>query len=1005
MKKGILLLVMCLFQSAVFAQTGKITGTVVDENGETVVGASVYVEGIEKGKTTGIDGDFLYTLAAGKYTITVKFVAYQDYKISGVEVLANENTPIVVKLVPKDGSEIPPVEIVFIRDPGGDPAADDARKESGNAQDSYTKDAIARSPATTASDAIKKVTGVTIQDNKFAVIRGMGDRYNAAYINGAPLPSSEADRKAISFEIFPANLIERITVVKTATPNTPGEFAGGVLSIDTRSIPQENSHLFTFGGGYNSTATFKDFKTYEGGKTDWLGLDDGTRQIPEGVPGTDELRDAKMVDRGNFAKLFESNWKIDNIKAKPNMSAQYIMGLSDTLFGNAAGMIFAMNYGSSNSFTDIYRQEYEEQAMEVIKRDSLHDQSYSNNIVASTLLNFACKFTDKKDVVKHTLKFNNIYGINSEDKVTIRSGARELDQTEKQWEKGSVRWFTQNNMYSGQLAGSHSLGRVKAEWNGGYSNVNREIPNMRRIIYQKTSAIESDSLPYFAVIDANNSRAGGIMFFSKMQEEIYSAKTDITIPFDFSGKYKQSTKQLPAPEETDTLKKSKFGFSLGLGGLYQYRDRTFSARNIGFDKYKIGTSVKFDSELLLLDETTIFSSPYLGQMKDSAAPYSGGFTVKETTRSTDSYVAHSELKAGYGMVDMKIGRHMRFITGARLESYNQFLETELNGEPLITDTTVNDILPSANLIYSIDFSKKDSLTKGTKISTLIFRGAYFRTVSRPEFRELAIFNFYDFVTDFELYGNPQLQRGIIDNYDFRVEYFPSPGQVLSGSAFYKKITNATELANRPDVLRTLYYTNVDLAINKGIELEYRVNLGLFTGPKHDTLEFVQNTSFFANFAYIKSEVHVESVIGATSKVRPLQGQSPYLINAGLTTFIPFLRLNTTISYNVFGPRLYIVGSVSEPDYWENPRHIIDWQISREFKKKPLVKKVDEMTNKDKRHERQSLVIKLNMRDLLAQKQILYQDINEDGKYDAVNDNTMVSSQFGRVFSLSATFKF
>lgn len=994
-----------MVEFAVFGQTGKITGTVVDENGETMVGVSVYIEGIEKGKSTGIDGDFLYVLAPGKYNILVKFVAYQDYKMEGVEVVANETTPLVIKLTPKDGTEIEAVTILFVRDPGGDPAADDERKESGTAQDSYTKDAIAKSPATTASDAIKKITGVTIQDNKFAVIRGMGDRYNAAYINGAPLPSSETDRKAISFEIFPANIIERITVVKTATPNIPGEFAGGVLNINTRSIPDENSQLFVFGGGYNSTTTFKDFKTYEGGKTDWLGVDDGTRQLPAGVPGIEELRNAKMVDRGQLAKLFESNWKIDDIKAKPNMSAQYAMGLSDTLFGNPAGMIFALNYGSSNGFTDIYRQEYEEQSTEVIKRDSLHDQSYSNNVVSSALMNFAYKFTDKKGVVKHTLRLNNIYSVNSEDKVTIRSGARELDQTEKQWEKGSVRWFTQNNMYSGQLAGNHALGRVRVDWNGGYSNVNREIPNMRRIIYQKTAELETDSLPYFAVIDANNSRSGGIMFFSKMQEEIYSAKTDITIPFDFTNKRKLSTMQSPTAAETDSIKKPFITFNLGLGGLYQYRNRSFSARNIGFDKYKFGTGIKFDNELLLLDEATIFSAPYLGQMTDSTGPYNGGFTVKETTRSTDSYVAHSELKAAYGMIDMNIGKRLRLITGARFENYNQFLETELNGKPLITDTTVSDVLPSANLIYSIDFQKRDSLTRGMKTSTLIFRGAYFRTVSRPEFRELAIFNFYDFVTDFELYGNPNLQRALIDNYDFRVEYFPSSGQVISGSAFYKKITNATELANRPDVLRTLYYTNVPLATNVGVELEYRVQLSLFTGPKRDTLDFVKNTNFFANFAYIKSQVHVDDVLGATSNVRPLQGQSPYLINAGLTTFIPWLKLNTTVSYNVFGPRLYIVGSVSEPDYWENPRQIIDWQISREFKKKPITKDGSEMTKRDYRRQRQSLVIKFNMRDLLAQKQILYQDINKDGKYDAINDNTMVSSQFGRVFSLSAAFKF
>jgi outer membrane receptor protein involved in Fe transport len=940
------------------AQTGKIIGTVVDENGETMPGVGVYLKGEPKGISTDIDGKFIYTLNPGTYTLIFKFVSYKEKNLAGIVVEENKVNDLSVKMTPQDDSVLTEFTVVVTLNRAEDPAMDLARKKSANFQDGVTQATLRKSPASTASDAIKKITGATIQDNKFAIIRGMGDRYNAAYINGAPLPSSETDRKAISFEIFPANLLDNITIVKTATPDVPGEFAGGIININTKSIPDETSQMVTVGAGYNTNTTFKDFQTYEGGKTDWIGLDDGTRALPDGTPDTETLRNLGIIDRGVLAKSFVSDWKLKNVNARPNLSAQYTLGISDTLFGNSAGLVLGLNYGSNNAFSDIYRQEYEEGGLEVLKRDSLHDVSYTNNVVSSALLNMAYKFG-----ANHIIKFNNIYSINSEDKVTIRSGARELDQSEKQWEKGSVRWFTQNTMYSGQLSGNHTIRKIRFDWNGGYSNVQREIPNMRRMIYQKTSVNESDtinsdgSIPqYAAIIDANNSRSGGIMFFSNLNETISSAKGDLTIPVTFK-------------------KTSKFKFDFSTGGLYQKRSRAFSARNIGFDKYKIGTGIKFDSELLLLDEENIFANEYMGQMTDSAAPYNGGFAVKETTRSTDSYVASSELKAGYGMLDFKLNAKFRLITGARLENYNQFLETESNGQPLIIDTTVTDILPSANFIFTQEFAKKNS--------TMVLRAAYYRTVSRPEFRELAVFNFYDFVTDFELYGNEKLQRATIDNYDFRAEYYPMPGQIISGSVFYKKITNATELANRPDVLRTLFYTNVSEATNIGAEFEYRIKLGLFR--KKDTSEFVQNTSFFANFALIKSSVDTDSIIGATASTRPLQGQSPYLVNAGISTLIPWVKISATISYNLFGRRLYIVGSFSEPDYWENPRHLFDAQLSREFGK--------------------HWVVKLNIRDILAQKQIFYQDIDKDLKYDPTKDNTMISTQNGRVFSFAVSYKF
>lgn len=933
------------------AQTGKIVGTVYDENGETMPGVLVYLGEMKTGKQTDIDGKFTMQLTPGTYSLRFEFISYKKQRINNVVVKENEITDLAINMAPQDDSVLTAVDVVVHVPRDNDAGMDYARKKSGNAQDGVNAANLRRTPASTASDAIKKITGATIQDNKFAIIRGMSDRYNAAYINGSPLPSSESDRRAISFDIFPSNLLDNIIILKTGTPDVPGEFAGGVIQINTKSIPEETSHSVSLSTGYNSITTFKDFKTYEGSKTDWLGIDNGARALPEGIPGTEDLRGANVLERGEYAKQFAGDWSLINKKGSPNISGQYVFGLSDSLGKNPAGLIFAMNYGNNNATTIIERNQYEEQATGVVKTDSLNDANYTNNIVSSVLLNAGIKLGN------HTsIKFNNLYSINTEDRVVVRSGARDMLSDQYQWEKGSLRSFTQNTMYSGQLGSEHQIKRLKFEWSGGYSNVIRDIPNMRRMVYRKTSDLEGDSIPYAAVIDPNNSRSGGILFFATMNEKIYSGKYDFTLPFEFK-------------------KTPKFSFDVKAGGLHQFRDRTFTARNIGFEKYKVGTSIKFDSDLLYLDEGQIFNSNYIGQMTDSAGPYNGGFSIKETTRSNDSYLASATLHAGYGMVDLKFGKHVRLITGARYENYNQYFETSENGKPIVLDTTVTDVLPSANLVLSFENEK-------TK-RTFVTRMAYFRTVSRPEFRELANFSFYDFILDYEIYGSNDLKRAVIDNYDLRLEYYPMPGQLISLSGFYKNITNPTELASRPDVIRTLYYTNVDKAINYGAELEYRIKLGMFT--KVDTSKFVSQTSFFANFTYIKSEVQIGDLRGSTSETRPLQGQSPYVINAGITTLIPIIDVNVTLSYNIYGRRIFIVGSETEPDFWENPRSVIDCQLAKDFGK--------------------HWNLRFNMRDLLAQKINFYQDIDMDGKYDEFKDNTMISTQVGRVFQFNLSYKF
>ena len=338
------------------------------------------------------------------------------------------------------------------------------------------------------------------------------------------------------------------------------------------------------------------------------------------------------------------------------------------------------------------------------------------------------------------------------------------------------------------------------------------------------------------------------------------------------------------------------------------------------------------------------------------------------------------------MLDSRFTEKLRLIYGARVESYNQILRTyNLAGDEITSDTTNVDLLPSVNLVYSL--TEKINL-----------RGAYYKTVSRPEFRELAPFNFYDFITDFSISGEPSLVRSVINNYDLRFEWYPGAGQLLSVSGFYKSIENPVEqVSNTASAIRSLLYTNAKRATNIGVEFEYRFKLSTMFNT--DSSKFLNNTTLFTNLAFIKSEVDVEgSVIGSEAQKRPLQGQSPFILNAGVQYLNSETGWGTSLSYNIVGKRIMIVGSTDEPTYWENPRHVIDFQIVKTFNEK--------------------LEVKFNIRDILAQNLIFYQDLNNNGKLDKKSeqynldrnhssdvDNIMINTNYAPTLSFSIGYRF
>jgi TonB-dependent receptor len=972
MQRQFITLFLLLLITSSFAQTGRISGTILDsKTGETLPGATILIEGTTKGASADFDGKFtINNVPVGKVTLVASYVSYTSKKIAQVNVVANDVTDVNVVLDPSSSTELSEVEVVVTLNKENNTALVLEQKNSTRVMDGISAETIKRSPDRNTSDVLKRVSGASIQDNKFVVVRGLNDRYNAAYLNGAPLPSTESDRKAFSFDIFPSNMLDKLTITKTATPDMPGEFAGGIIDINTKNIPEKNFMLVSAGLGYNTLTTGKEQLYYKGGKNDWLGIDDGTRKLPSEMPGNQDF----PVDVNQQAALAKnvptSDWGIYSKKFSPNSNFQLSSGYNfKRKEKDFFGVLASLTYNNTNSFFTTDRisilSGHPNDPNDPILLDKVfHDKTYQTQKTVAGLLNMSCKLNEN-----NSISLKNLYSIFSDDRTIQRSGTTTPNEQNPNMVRSTAFWYTQNNILTSQLIGEHYLpkAKIKITWNGNAAKIVRDVPNLRRHYYTRLTNLENKQTQpgedpiydpndtiYKAELSQNNSTSNeysGIMIWNTLTEKIYSGKLDISRSFKVNPKLTIDPK---------------------VGGFFQLRDRVFDYRQFVYSKYgSPGSSTTFSSGLAALSENEIFQQQNMG----SLGPKTGGFKLVETTQQQSPYTAGSKLIAAYAMIDLKYTEKWRLITGARFESYEQKLGYHdnlyiINKKVISQDTIVNDILPSANLVYSP--------TEKTNI-----RFCYARTLNRPEFRELAPFIFYDFNTQFSLNGDPHLKRSTIDNYDVRYELFPGAGQLVSVSGFYKHFTNPIELRQSQNA-NQIEYHNIPTAVSGGIELEYRINLGnLYRNDSNSIGKFLNNLTVFTNLALIRSKINRSTDTPDDTYDRPMQGQSPYVFNAGLSYVDNKKNYSFSLMFNRIGPRIYIVGNNLYQEIWEYPRSVMDLQVTKSI-----------LNNK--------LELRLNAKDVLARTQPLRDKQNHDGR--VISKNSDVSPFWYQVFATTYSFQ-
>lgn len=921
---------LCFLPLSLFAQKGTISGKIIDAKlAEALIGASVRLDEGAGGAVTDLDGNFaIANVEAGKHKITVNYTGYQTQTIDNIEVKNGESVTVDVAMEDATAQLVTEVVITATAQRSSMSALTILQKSSPTIGDGISAETIKRTPDRTTGDVIRRVSGASIQDNKFAVIRGLSDRYNIAMLNGALLSSTEPDRKAFSFDLFPSSMLDNLIVVKTASADLPGEFAGGAILLNTKDIPEETYLQVTASGGYNNVTTFKPYQTSAGGGTDWLGLDDNTRALPGGFPNTADFKAASKDEKYRLSEEIPNDWAIsEGSSARPNMGFQLSSGyVTDPAKSTQLGATMAFSYSNNNRLQNGSRYDYDNSG----KLFDYSDKQFKNNVLWGSLFNTALKINNTQKI-----GFQATYSTNTDNVISDRSG-NDFEQARKV-SSTSIE-YTENHLLTTRLYGDHQLtgSGMRLNWGGGYNRSTRDIPSLRRMFYFKNFEDTSDvTIPLQAYVpfgSADPYRSG--RFYSTLAENTWNANTDLSIPFALFGE-KQSVK---------------------IGGLYQKRDRSFDARVMGF---VLSNFAQFDYSLLNLPQDQIFAPENLGNR---------GFVLDEITNPSDGYQGKSDLSAGYVLLDNKIAEKLRISWGLRLENFHQQVESaQYSGTPVRVDTTVMSLLPSFNITYSLN-DKHQLRLSGSK------------TVTRPEFRELAPFSFYDFYLNANVIGNPNLRPGTIYNADLRYEIYPGQNQLFSVSLFYKKFDNPIEFTfvAQGAGTRTFSYSNVKSAHNYGLEIELRKNFD-FLGAGWENLQL------FTNAALIRSDIDLSKGVSYFDSTRALQGQSPYIINAGLSYNITALGLSTTLIYNVIGDRIAQVGTVGYGDIYERHRNLLDFQISKRFWQRGE--------------------IKLTWSDIFRTGFVYYQDNNASHQYEADKDNVMQRLNLGSTITLSLGYRF
>jgi len=873
-------------------KTGTIAGKITDKpSGEVLIGASVFVQELSKGTVTDLDGKFSMKVDEGTYTLLVRMVGYKSIRLDKVILEAGQTKVVSLSLNP-DVLETQEVEVIANISKNNENALLEEQKSNSSIGSGISAELLAKTPDRSMAESFKRISSTSIRDGKYAMVRGLNERYNQGMLNGIPITSTEPDRKAFSLDIFPSNLIDKVVVAKSITPDMPGDVAGGLIKIQTIDIPYSNSFTVTAGLESHSITTGKSYARLKGSSTDWLGFDNGYRAVPKGLLSRSESEvNPNEQLKASQSRAFNHSYVPTIQTASPNTSWQISLGRRGNIFGKSAGLVASVNYFRTflrNEFTSIFL--YGGNPEQKPDIDSTHQDRYRTSTNLSAVLNMSVKPT-----ASLKLFFRNFFSQNASDQLQIGT-IKNISNGNVNIVEGrsTTSFYDQTSLLSNQLGFEKLFDEngTKLDLTLGTSFLDKRTPDLSRLFYGRGGNVQSGDYKnqkYAILLNSGsvfNPLASG-KFFSQLDEQAYSANLNFTIPFKVFG----------LNHEAKT------------GLAYQQRSREFQGRNFLYGFAETGQTTTELASIQTLGPDSIFRP-------ENFAP--SLFVLRETTFTSDFYSANVNLKAGYLMNQTSFGKlGSRLIYGLRYETYYQSVTSaRVNLRKLTTTTSqVPDFFPSVSGIWNLT-------------SKLGLRAAYSQTVNRPELRELSPFQFYDPNLNAVVFGSDTLRRAKVQNMDIKLEYYPLPGALFAINWFNKRFDDPIEFLRDPVKSPPFFtYINAFSATNSGIELEARTSLAFF-----DSVFSFKNVlspfTVFGNFSIIRSNV---DLIKGQNIERPLQGQSPYIFNAGLQFTAEKLRTDFVFTYNRIGQRVAFVAPSYGGLIWENPRDILDLSLNHNYK--------------------------------------------------------------------------
>ena len=880
------------------AQTGAISGTVLEDGGFEVIGGNVAIVSDDNiGTTTEIDGTYrIEDLAPGTYSVEFSYVGMATKTITDIVVVAGETTTLDVTLAP--GLELETVEVVAAASQRTESAVLTIQKESATVLDVISSAQFSKSGDSDVASAVRRVTGVTVEGGKYVYVRGLGDRYSKTSLNGLEIPGLDPNKNTVQMDLFPTNLIDNISVSKTFTPNLPADFAGGYVNVATAEIPEYKTITAGVSLGFNDQTTFSDnFLTYNGSSTDFLGFDDGTRALPELIEGlapSDFPTITQDLDRLNeLVSAFGTDWAINSDPALPNMGANVSFGNSTRLDnGGKLGYSAALVYGRSTSgYTDGTSGVYFlggqfDDTENLITQIELRDRAGTQEVLWAAMANAAYQF-ESGDRINFMLMRNQ----SSVSSARFQTGRRIEDDPDDIYTTQSL-GFLERSLTTAQLYGRHAFGPAKRwslDWRTSFSISEQDEPDLRFFTFR--------ILPNGNFI-AKSSDPEPRRFYRNMDQTNWDNKIDIARKFRWLG---QSSR-------------------VSFGGQFVTRDRQFREQQYVFPRAPLtfgnGSQTGNTDQFLSSDIPNL----YFNQLY-SAAENSGVY-VRSAFEPDNNYDASQNVIAGYAMGEIGLTNNLKFIGGLRLE-------TTLLDFTSFSDGEEQRLLDNLDLLPSVAFNYE--LNEASKV-----RASYGRTLARPTFRELSPFTSFDYIGGFLLVGNPDLERSLADNFDLRYEWFGSgerSREMVSVSAFYKQFTNPIERTfNVAAPNGEFTFRNVDQAFLLGTELEVRKSLD-FIAP---SLSFFSALDVAANVTLIYTESSIDaeelSQIRATNPnaddTRPMFAQSPYVVNFLLSYKGVENGWKANLAFNIIGERIVYVTQGGTPNIYEQPRPALNFNIAK-----------------------------------------------------------------------------